>query len=563
MRAFHQGVGRGLSLRSIVPACLLALCVARSQTPDRDRLAQVARILQSIDETRSLQAFPGDGKTIKCGLPVSLAVLDHWKEFTESERRQLASLLSPPITQKSRLIGHFRIFYDTTGYHAPTLLDAGGTPILNTVENYVDSVGQYFNDAWAFEIDTLGYDPPPFLPGETHYDVYIQEFGIRLYGETQPVNQTNSANPPMWDSYIQIDNDYRGFYSEGIAGLKVTSAHEFHHAIQIGRYGYWSSDVFFLEITSTWMEDVVHAEVNDYYQYLSNSPGQTSQFSYPWLRFNLADGSIEYSRAIWGKFIEKRFSREIMHQAWNYIRQTPALSALDRALNDAGSSFRQAFLEWAVWNENTGPGSDTVAFYSEGRHYPEMRMKPLVQFMSGRRTILDTIQMLSSVYHPIEVNGAQMVTLVSNLNMSASGQAQTFAYVIADNGDESYRRLSNGLYTRLDVNDPANWMVQESVPEVVADVVVFPDPYILSGSAVVNFHLPLVSSTAATLTILSSSMDRVFSSSVPVVEAKPSEPFVRWDGHDENGNAASTGVYFFYITIDDRQYVGKFALIRK
>ncbi len=557
----HTGSKR-LPRTMLLLGALLATAVAQGQTGGRDRLIQVAQILRSLDEGRSVQGIAGDQKTIKCGLPISLAVIDRWKEFTESQRRQLASLLSPPITHTSRFIGHFQIFYDTTGSNAPALLDAGGTPIPNTVENYVDSVGKCFNDAWAFEIDTLGYDAPPFLPGETHYDVYIQQLP-RLYGETQPVNQTNSANPPLWDSYIRIDNDYGGFFSEGIAGLKVTSAHEFHHAIQIGRYGYWTSDVFFLELTSTWMEDVVYADVNDYYQYLSNSPGQTSQFSYPWLRFDLADGSIEYSRAIWGKFIEKRFSRELMRTTWVYVRQYPALTALDKALNDIGSSFRQAFLQWALWNANTGPAGDTTTYYAEGRHYPSMRLKPMIQFISGRRVILDTIQTLSSVYRRIDVNGAQMLTIVSNLDVAVTEQGQTFSYVIADHGDESYRRLSNGLYARLEVSNPAHWAVQESVPEVVADVVVFPNPYIVGGSSSLKFHLPLVSSLTATLTILSSSMDRVFSSSVPVVEERPSEPHLRWDGHDTDGLLVSSGIYFFFITVDDKEYIGKFALIRE
>jgi hypothetical protein len=133
------------------------------------------------------------------------------------------------------------------------------------------------------------------------------------------------------------------------------------------------------------MEDVVHDDVNDYYQYLSNTIDQTSQFSYPYVRFTKKDYSIEYSRAIWGKFIEQRFSRDVMRLVWNRIPQMNALGALNAALADAGSSFRQAFLEWGLWNMNTGPNADTSAyFYNEGRAYPAMRMNTLMDFMSGR-----------------------------------------------------------------------------------------------------------------------------------------------------------------------------------
>ena len=82
--------------------------------------------------------------------------------------------------------------------HAPSLLDNNFNPIPNTVEEYVDSTAKYFNDAWTYEIDTLGYDAPPFMPGENYYDVYIQEQGTSTYGYTQLVNIINGVNPPLF-----------------------------------------------------------------------------------------------------------------------------------------------------------------------------------------------------------------------------------------------------------------------------------------------------------------------------------------------------------------------------
>lgn len=551
-----------LLFRLATAAALAAVPLSPARASGPDRLIRLLQIVGSVDERVSTGISRGNQRTIKCGLGLSLHVIDHWKEFSDLQREELATLLARPVTQKSRIVGNFQIFYDTTGPHTPSLLDPGNTPIPNSAEAYIDSVGNYFNFAWHYEVDTLGYDAPPFLPGESHYDVFVQEFGINVYGQTQPENQINAAYPPQYDSYIQIDNDFLGFYSQGMAGLKVTAAHELHHAIQLGRYAYWSTDRYFLEITSTWMEDVLHTEVNDYYQYLSNTGYQTSQFSNPGLRFTLDDFSMEYSRAIWGKFIEKRFSREVMHQTWNYIRQSPALTALDQALHDVGSSFRQAFLEWAVWNNNTGLTSDTVKYYAEGRYYPTMLLKPVVQFLPGQRTVNDTIQTMSSAYRPIDVSGAQMTAIISNVNVNISNLGQRFAYILSDAGDGSFRHLSNGVFTRLDVADPSNWSVQESVPAVVADVVVFPNPYILKGPEFLNFHLPLVTTSTASLSIFTSNMDRIYSNTVPVVELRPSEPYLTWDGHDTDGNQASTGVYFYFIMVDDKQYTGKFAVIR-
>ncbi len=535
--------------------------------------------LREIRSAPSGSAASGGHQGTKCGLGPLLDIREHWNSYDAVQRREVSGLLTPFVTQKNRRIGNFTVFYDTTGINAPSLLDGSNVQISNTVEQYVDSVGKYFNMAWAVEIDSLGYDAPPFQSGEDSYDVYIHEENSGLYGLTMPVSQINTTYPPLYDSYIEIDNDYFGFYSPGMAGLKVTSAHEFHHAIQIGRYGYWSGDRYFLEITSTWMEDVVHDDVNDYYQYLSNSTDQVSQFSYPSIRFTKDDNSIEYSRAIWGKFIQERYSVNLMRSTWNYIRQMNALSALDRALADAGSSFRKAFNEWSLWNMNTGVNADTTTyFYKEGKSYPTMRMNPVDSITTGSLTTSGSTEVMSCQYYPLKVHAAtghssRLISIITNVNLTSTAQLQAYTYIIADKGDDSYRHLANGLYAKLDVADPGNWAAQEiildsgrhieTVPEIVSDIIVYPNPFLAGGSAKLNFHLPSVSVTEASLNILSSTMDRVVSLQAPVVQLKPLEPYLQWDGMDERGRVVSSGIYFYYITVGDRQFTGKFAVIRK
>ena len=60
------------------------------------------------------------------------------------------------------------------------------------------------------------------------------------------------------------------FLTKGINAARVTVAHEFHHAIQLGNYSYRDSDLFFYELTSTSMEEFVFNSVNDYYNYLTD-----------------------------------------------------------------------------------------------------------------------------------------------------------------------------------------------------------------------------------------------------------------------------------------------------
>jgi hypothetical protein len=228
---------------------------------------------------------------------------------------------------------------------------------------------------------------------------------------------------------------------------------------------------------------------------------------------------------------------------------------------------------------NTGPGADTSAyFYREGFAYPAMRMNAMTGFSSGQRVISGSTEVMSSQYYPVlmlppSADSARLNVIVSNVNMTTTSQVQSFSYTIADHGDGSFKHLSNGLYVQLNVADPLNWSTQEivvdtgghlqSVPQVVPDIVVYPNPYLVNGSSKLNFQMPELPATDATLTILSSSMDRIFSKSMPFVALRPQEKYLQWDGHDEDGRAASTGIYFYFITAGDREFHGKFAIIRQ
>jgi len=71
-----------------------------------------------------------------------------------------------------------------------------------------------------------------------------------MYGQT---TSENNVGLSRWTSYIEIDNDFIGFYTIGINAARVTAAHEFHHAIQMGNYApqsggssIRSSDLFFM-----------------------------------------------------------------------------------------------------------------------------------------------------------------------------------------------------------------------------------------------------------------------------------------------------------------------------
>ena len=205
-----------------------------------------------------------------------------------------------------------------------------------------------------------------------------------------------------------VDNTFQWVnppVNRGMPGLHVTLAHELHHSIQIGNYGYWTSDIFFYELTSVWMEDVVFPQVKDYLQYTSSNEGH---FANPQVPFNSND-FIMYSRAIWAHFIAKRFGRDAMLRSWEEISSAPPLQAIDHALNKPpyNSSFKNAFAEWTVWNYFTGARSDSVLYYPEGASYPEIASST-IDFVPPAETLGGNLYVLSSAYENINSGGESL-----------------------------------------------------------------------------------------------------------------------------------------------------------
>jgi hypothetical protein len=535
-------------------------------------------LMQQLRETRG-EGQPGSVNRLrgKCGLSLQFQILENWGRFSEEERGPLRTLMTTPSTQTDRIIGRLHVYYDTTGANAPALLDGANQRLPGTAEAYVDSLGRIFNHVWSFEIDNLGYSAPPLGP-DSAYPVWILQLAPGLYGQTIPDPVPVSAGPPpRFGSHMEVDNDFQEsqYYSRGMSGLEVTLAHEFHHAIQLGAYGFWGNEeLYFYEITSTWMEDVAYTDVNDYYQYLSNNLIQTSQFSTPDIRFTKSDQSIEYSRAVWGKFVEKRFSRTMMRRTWELMREVSSLGALDRALAESGSSLRSAALEYAYWNFNTGPGSDTSRYYTEGRNYPPMHIAATLDYLPPEASFRDSIQAISSAYYKFCIlsspgdtcgKGNTMFVIVSNVNVPGghSDQLFPFTYVLSGAATEGAKPLNNGLYATLNVADPGFWSTQESAPTLIQDVFVFPNPFQVEGGRLLWFRFPSQpQSTTASLSVFSSGMRRVYSRELPVLAFRPLEPAISWDGRTDRGEDIATGVYFFVITVDDKEFIGKFSAIR-
>jgi hypothetical protein len=542
----------------LVPGIVTVAALLAATTPGSSAFAGAAGAGGRTD----VRAVPDS----KCGLLARL-------RETGAISPEKASWLKPtPVfsaaSQAERTIGAFRFHYDSTGTGAAAMLNGAGARIPGTHEEYVDSAGAIFNAVLNYETSALGYASPIQPPGGV-YDVTITS-AYPYYGWTTRGERIGATTPARYTSTIVVDQDYQEFYTSGLGGLRVTAAHEFFHAIQFGSYGYWAGDEYFMEMTSTWMEDVVYDDVNDYYQYLRGPAGgggftPRGQFAHPDSSFSATDGLLEYSRSVFGLFVQKAYSADVIRRAWELMPEGVAMHALDLALGERGSSLREAILLWSVWNATTGPEADTSAYYPEGRAYPRIVTAPVIDYTPPSRTISGTIGTTSAFYYPVNVGPSAMTVIVANVLTTGTASRVSFGYEMASSGDASYKELSNGVHVRLDVPDPEHWATIESSPPVIASVTPAPNPFPAGEFSRLRFQIPAAARPASVaLTVLTTSMERVFQGPLAIRDDL-STAFVQvaeWDGRDLLGRTLGSGVYFYLLEVDGTEHTGKFAVVR-
>lgn len=562
MRATKLKMCSSLSIAATL-FCIGATAVCQSAMPLMSSQTLRAQSYQVLKQ------YMGNGKVAaaheKCGLPAISYAIKNRVRLSPEVRSALEIVLQRPANQKNILVGNMRVHYDTTGDNAPAMLDSLYQKIPGTADQYADSVAAIANYCETYETQVLGYLPIPSdgeAGGGPEHDIYVTDLGD--YGYTTPdsvlISKPDGGDGETWTSFTTIDNAFQFVdppSNKGMPGLRVTLAHELHHSIQIGNYGYWSNDIFFYEITSVWMEDVVFPQVKDYLQYTSSSDGH---FANPQVPFN-SDDFIMYSRAIWAHFVAKRFGRDAMLRSWEEIREAPPLQAVDLALSNPpyNSGFKNAFAEWTVWNYYTGARSDSVLYYPEGALYPEIASTSIA-FAPPSQSLGGSLFVLSSAYYNITYGAEASPLLISNIDLDSAiaGYSSAFPY--------SYSLIeeqNSNLSSNLIVSDPSNWYSKIlGGGNLLRNA--FPDPFRPNGSNEISFPVNVANSIAGTLSIFSSDMKLVYSGTVSSqLSALLGGQVLQWNGIKNNNELASSGIYIYFIQTQGQSIKGKFAVLRK
>ncbi|MBN1755909.1 T9SS type A sorting domain-containing protein [bacterium] len=304
-------------------------------------------------------AYRGD-HALKSGTPVILEVRQNWEQLSRETKEIISSYLTRPYglpLEYNSEGGHFKLHYTNTGYSA-------------TEEDFMLRFARYFDRAWALIVDTMGYMAPPSdgsLGGDGRFDIYIRNL-LDVYGITYP--EGDGPNP--WDdaySYIEVHNNYDGFPHNDdpdgsiIGAQKVTSIHEFFHAVQVAYDQYEA--IWWMEISSVWMEEYGYPYVNDYLIYVEDF------YDDPHLSLTSTSGTHMYSCGIFNIFLEKTLGADTIRYLWESCMYRDAQNALRWGLGD---DFNNLFSQFTVWNLFTdslhGP-----EYYDDGARYPSVRME--------------------------------------------------------------------------------------------------------------------------------------------------------------------------------------------
>lgn len=404
----------------------------QAKLPAEQNLIQ--RIKEVLTPTAPAPKSLPEGFHPVCGTPAFVWIAGYRDQLSPDAQNALSLVMPqrPTYTTTEQTYnspsGHFKLHYVTTttdAVYQPTVVDSAGIPL------YVKFIAAIADSVWTKEVDSLGYYAPPsdlLFPGnggDGRYDIYLKYMQEGYLGYSQP----EYFAPPDYfgtTSYIVFRNDYSLYGGDYNIYPRVTSAHEFFHAIQFGydaeEYEYVPSDPvdpfrpYWMELSATWMEDQIYPSLNDYLSYLPFF------YNYPWISLKAFSSDPSnpsryyhaYAACVWAFFLTKRFGPATVRDIWTMcadVQGDNVLPATDDVLSLKGSSLDEGFREFSIWNYFTGSRSDTVNYYAEGYLYP------LVKVDLGQQYNFYPVS-VASAPHPPEVLSTNYVEYAPDLSFS-------------------------------------------------------------------------------------------------------------------------------------------------
>jgi hypothetical protein len=564
-----------------------------------------------------------------CATPIFLELFANYDKLSPEAQKILSSLIRQrpdslwmdPRTFDSPS-GNFKIHYVVSGKDSVfessvDTLPADGHP------DYVNRCAEIMDHVWEYVVDTLGYNQPPsddwYPPnngGDGKYDVYLTYQDPGYLGLTFPENYSPY---PKATSYIVLRSDYSIYtqspyytYDDQYDGMKVTAAHEFFHGVQMGydatEYGGLYPDMkpYWMEMTATWMEDMVYDDINDYLGYIYYF------YRYPWLSlktfsYNDADKPRyyhAYASCVWPIYLSEKFGSDVVKDIWTRCGEVGGdnvLSATGQILTFKGSSFDQAFKEFTIWNYFTSTKADTQTFYSEGHLFPPAYVYSLQNHPSypvNVGSVIYPAENLGSNYVvfrvPSETDGGLSIgfygdslgswetSLIgyepgnppwfSQIDLDGMQNGTTGVYnwnqyyeiamipAVTDLPDNSFNyAYTASIDSALDVEEQED----QKIISLVRLLQNYPNPF--NSTTTISFTVhrsPLTENAPIPTTLI---IYNVLGQKIRTLvdEEKAAGTYeVSWDGNDKNGVEVASGIYFYKLQAGQYSEVRKMLFVK-
>lgn len=380
---------------------LAALCGVLIGTPriaaaDDPQTEQERAALLIAQAQTILSSTAPQGLALRRDLPPGRSLTSLLNEIQSANARigplalgPTGPLLSRPTTLAAELsTQHFRFHY------APEGADAPASPVTDYLVVAAEACerawdAHHGNDRWPTPITGAASDGL--------LDVYVRDLGWGAYGYTLHEAEGEGTGE---SGFIVVDNDFAGHPTLDVHdALRVTLAHEYHHLVQFA-FGYAAEADWFMEQSAVMMEGRTYPEITDRFRYL------TFFTSSPYRRLDLSNGSFEYGAWIWPQFLleHEGWGEAMLVEAWRAWSESSItmLAALDRVLQQRGSSLATAFAEWAVWNAFLGQPDD-------GTHYEALPSYPCAVWQELTVSRYPADELAPALTHQPEPLGASYV----------------------------------------------------------------------------------------------------------------------------------------------------------
>ncbi len=467
--------------------------------------------------------------------------------FTKEQQTVIKPLLARPVSETSIVSqsGKFRIHYDTQGENKPAF--------------DVNVIAAIFDSVYQFEVETLGYLAPPSdfgSGGDDLYDIYVINLPTGIYGYTETEQYLSGDT---YTTFMVVDNDYVGYYSKGLNGLRVTAAHEFHHAIQMGRYILREEDTFYYEITSTAMEEFTFSYVNDYFYYVKsfmNTPSRSLK-------------EYSYNLAIWNIYLKEKYGYDIIKRTWELMRTKTAMNAIAAAIEEYGSTFKAELSNFGTWVYFSGYRHKTDKYFPDAKYFPALKISMSYSFVPPLQIIGVNSSSASNNFIRFGYGADTVVTIITNGDYLSSGNMTWVDYSLRNTEQEDFIKINEGYYYKYQVPEvnkkyfcsSAIFNDSSSYNNGTGNIsYVYPQPFTYLTDSEYGLNLPVKIKTdvGVNLYIYDINMNLLYAGVHNFISGP--NPYINFNGITDKGRLSS-GVYIFVTESEGNILKGKFAVL--